>query len=57
VSRVAVFGEDATDDVVARLTTHHWKVLNIDDAPVRDALIPVLVEAIKAECRRLLTPH
>jgi hypothetical protein len=54
---VAVFGEDATDDIVVRWTERHFEQTVVDDLPVRDALVPMLVEAIKAECRRLLRPH
>jgi hypothetical protein len=52
---VVVFGEDATDDTVVRLTERHCS--DIDDAPVREAFMPVLIEALKAEFRRRLTPH
>jgi len=52
---VAVFGEDATDDTVVRLTERHCG--DIDDTPVQEAFMPLLVEALKAELRRRLTPH
>jgi hypothetical protein len=54
---VAVIGEDATDDMVVRLTDHHQSHIDVEDERLRDALVPTLVDAIKAECRRLLTPH
>jgi hypothetical protein len=53
---VAVFGEAAVDDTVVRLTERHCAI-DADDVPVPDALVPILVDALKAECRRLLTPH
>jgi len=52
----AVFGEDAVDEAVVRVTERHCAI-DADDVPVPEALVPILVEAIKAECRRLLTPH
>jgi len=30
---------------------------DVGDVPVRDALVPVLVESLKTEFRRLLRPH
>jgi hypothetical protein len=52
---VAVFGEDATDDTVVRMTEYYCH--DVGDVPVREALVPVLVESLKAEFRRVLTPH
>jgi hypothetical protein len=52
---VAVFGEDATDDTVVRVTEHYCG--DISDPPVRDAFLPILVETLKAEFRRRLMPH
>jgi len=50
---VAVFGEDATDDTIVRVTEHYCD--GKDRIPI--PFVPILVEAIKAEVRRLLTPH
>lgn len=52
---LAVFGEDATDDTVVRMTEYYGH--DVDDVPIREALVPVLVESLKAEFRRVLTPH
>jgi hypothetical protein len=49
-----VFGEDATDDTVVRMIEYYH---DGGDVPVREALVPVLVESLKAEFRRVLTPH
>jgi hypothetical protein len=55
---IAVFGEDATDDAVVRVAEHCRRGLDLDDAPVLlEALAPVLAETLKAEFRRVLTPH
>jgi hypothetical protein len=48
-----VFGEDATDDTIVRVTEHYCN--GKDRIPI--PFVPILVEAIKAEVRRLLTPH
>jgi hypothetical protein len=53
---VAVFGGDAADDTVVRVTEHYCG-LDSDDAPVYEAIVPLLVETLKAEFRRVLTPH
>jgi hypothetical protein len=37
---VAVFGEDATDDIVVRLTERHCAEIDVEDIPVREALVP-----------------
>jgi hypothetical protein len=54
---VAVFGEDVADDTVVRVTEHYCRDIDVDDEPVRTAFVPILVEALKAEFRRWLTPH
>jgi hypothetical protein len=55
---VVVFGEDATDSTVVSVIEHHCGDIDIDDSVLMsDALVPVLADAIKAEFRRLLTPH
>lgn len=55
---VIVFGEDATDNTVVSVIEHHCGDIDIDDSvSMTDALVPVLADAIKAEFRRLLTPH
>jgi hypothetical protein len=54
---VAVFGEDATDDTVIRVTEHFCQDMGVDDVPMREALVPAIVETLKAEFRRRLTPH
>lgn len=53
---VAVFGEDAVDETVVRVTERHCAI-DADEVPMPEAIVPLLVEAIKAECRRLLRPH
>ena len=53
---VAVFGEDAVDETVVRVTERHCAI-DADAVPMPEAIVPLLVEAIKAECRRLLRPH
>ena len=50
---VAVFGEDATDDTVVRMIEYYHDVGDV----VSEAIVPVLVESLKAEFRRALTPH
>jgi len=52
---VAVFGQDVADDTVVRLTELHYT--DLDEAPIPEALLPLLVETLKAEFRRRLTPH
>ena len=52
---LAVFGEDATDDTVVRMTEYYCH--DVGDVRIREAFVPVLVESLKAEFRRVLTPH
>jgi hypothetical protein len=54
---VAVFGEEAADETVIRVTRRCWSDIEVEDMPVREALVPLLVAAIKAEFRRWLAPH
>ena len=54
---VVVFGEDATDNTVVSVIEHHCGDIDIDGVSTSSALVPVLADAIKAEFRRLLTPH
>ena len=55
---VVVFGEDATDDTVVRVAEYCRGGIDMDDAPaLAEALVPILVETLKAEFRRVLTPH
>jgi hypothetical protein len=54
---VAVFGEDATDDTLVRVTEHYCGGVDIEEAPFLEGLVPILVETLKGEVRRLLTPH
>jgi hypothetical protein len=52
-----VFGEDETDDTVVHVMDHYCRDIDSDDVPVRAVFVSVLVEALKAEFRRRLTPH
>ena len=56
---VVVFGEDATDDAVVRVTEYCCSGVGIDDdAPVLvEPFVPILMETLKAELRRMLMPH
>jgi hypothetical protein len=59
---VVVFGEDATDNAVVSVIEQHCGDIDIeididDGVSMSSALVPVIADAIKAEFRRLLTPH